>query len=486
MKLYKYTKDTIFLTYAKRLNHKAHYIANIDKINFYANKIHLAGKDPKKIWHIISNFTKSQNPVTKINKIIHNNQTLTNPTDIANTFNNYFSTTIDNLINSQKKTSPKKQQYSSSNKNMPIFNFNPSSFSEVQNISLTVKQSKNQNNNNSIPTKIWSSFNDIILKHITYYINNSFEINTFPSNLKLSIITPIHKSGPTSKIENYRPISSLPYLSKVFEKIAYQQITYHLNKYNLIYDYQFGFRPIMSTETALNTLIDTIINHYENDNLIAVTFLDFTKAFDSVSHDILLRKLKTNFNFSDNTIRWMETYLSNRQQKVIINNQTSIIKPIIHGVPQGSILGPILFNLMVNDMHECTKNSSTTLIQYADDTVLITGKKDPHTLLIETNTILKNIFKYCLKNQLFINCSKTKTLIINNKKNYNFEHKILIDNSAVEITSEYKYLGFIIDNKLKFSSQKNFILKKLTSSNYALQRTNICCLKITSSIFIMP
>ena len=122
-------------------------------------------------------------------------------------------------------------------------------------------------------------------------------------------------------------------------------------------------------------------------------------------------------------------------------------------------------------MHECTKNSSTTLIQYADDTVLITGKKDPHTLLIETNTILKNIFKYCLKNQLFINCSKTKTLIINNKKNYNFEHKILIDNTAVEITSEYKYLGFIIDNKLKFSSQKNFILKKLTSSNYALQRT---------------
>jgi len=471
MQLFKNTKDPKFLYYAKKLNRKAHYIANNDKINFYAKKIQLAGKDPKKIWHIISNFTKSPKSTTNINKIIHNNQTITNPTDIANIFNEYFTSSINSLINSQNKTPPNINQYSNSNKkNIPIFNFNTTSFNEVQNISISVKQSKNQDNNNSMPTKLWSNFNEILLKHITYYINNSFETSTFPNNLKLSIINPIHKSGPITKIENYRPISNLPYLSKLFEKVAYQQITFHLNEHNLIYDYQFGFRPNMSTETALNILIDTIINHFENDNLIAVTFLDFTKAFDSVNHDILLNKLKSNFNFSFKTIQWIESYIKYRQQKVIINNHTSTTKPIQHGVPQGSILGPILFNLMVNDMHECTKNSSTILIQYADDTVLITGKKYPDILLTEINTVLNNISKYCFDNQLFINCSKTKTLIINNKQHYKFENKIFIDQSSIEITSEYKYLGFIIDSQLKFTAQKNMIIKKLTSSNYALQR----------------
>lgn len=175
-------------------------------------------------------------------------------------------------------------------------------------------------------------------------INQSIVENTFPNALKTATVTPIHKAGDKQDIDNYRPISILPVVSKALEKVVVEQLTQHLEAEGLLHPMQFGFRANHSTETACCLLIETIKSKLDNGGVVGAIFLDLRKAFDTVSHPILMSKL-TNYKLSVNILAWLRSYLSDRSQCVRINNTTSHTIASDIGLPQGSNIGPLLFSL---------------------------------------------------------------------------------------------------------------------------------------------
>ena len=218
-----------------------------------------------------------------------------------------------------------------------------------------------------ISTKLLKVIAPVIIKPLTLLINQVLNTGTFPDKLKIAKVIPIFKKGDPSLFENYRPISLLPAISKVLEKIIALQLSSYFEKNKLLFDNQYGFRPKHSTEHAALELIDRITPKMDTNEIPLNIFLDLSKAFDTIDHSILLNKLKY-YGLKGSTLNLFQSYLSNRKQYTEIEDTTSTILPIQVGVPQGSILGTILFIIYVNDLPQCSNKFD--FIMYADDTTL--------------------------------------------------------------------------------------------------------------------
>ena len=212
-----------------------------------------------------------------------------------------------------------------------------------------------------------------ILAPLVHICNTSFSQGKFPNDMKVAKVIPIYKKGDSSLFSNYRPISVLPAFSKILEKLVYNRMMKFINKNNILNENQFGFREHRSTEMAILKFANMFYDASENNDTMFGIFLDFSHAFDSLSHEILLKKIY-NYGFRGKAYDWINDYLSNRKQFVQYNNSHSNLGDILSGVPQGSILGPLLFLLYVNDIHDVSDILSC--IQYADDTTFIAKGKD--------------------------------------------------------------------------------------------------------------
>ena len=207
---------------------------------------------------------------------------------------------------------------------------------------------------------------------MAHVVNSSFEQGVFPQALKTAKVVPVHKGGSKTDIKNYRPISLLATFSKVFEKLMHNRVINFLDTYNILCENQYGFRPGRSCEHALLNAKDRILNSMSKKQVTLLLLIDFSKAFDLVDHSILLNKLE-HYGIRGLALNWFKSYLKNRNQFVSIGTSESSAKQIIYGVPQGSILGPLLFIIYINDLPQISEIAK--FIMYADDAnIFLTGE----------------------------------------------------------------------------------------------------------------
>ena len=223
-------------------------------------------------------------------------------------------------------------------------------------------------------------------------------------------------------------------MSKVFEKEVFRQVYGYLTENCMLSKFQSGFRPKHCTVTALIQMCDEWLENMDNGKLNGVVFLDIKKAFDSINHGILLNKMKKRFGISSIELKWFESYLSDREQQCSINEQLSSKKTITCGVPQGSILGPLLFLLYINDLPECLR--STTPCMYADDTQIFLSSYDANELVVKLNSDLARVRNWLIENKLQMHPSKSKLMFIGssyNLNNKNTEQPVVVNNIPVEL-----------------------------------------------------
>ena len=312
---------------------------------------------------------------------------------------------------------------------------------------LSVKMIKLCGNELSLPLKI--IFDNILLTGI------------FPSSWKKANVTPIHKKNDKQIVTNYRPISLLPILSKVYEKIIFKNIYLFLTSNNLISKNQSGFRPGDSCTNQLVSLVNDIHKAFDNQNCLEVrsVFLDMSKAFDKVWHEGLIFKLKQN-GIDGNLLKLLENYLSGRTQRVLINGTESSWGEIKSGVPQGSVLGPLLFLIYVNDLE---KGIHSSIKFFADDTSLFSTANDPNVTALELNHDLKLISDWAFQWKMCFNPDPDKPAeeVLFSQRKDNVEHPpLFFNNSVVKRVDSHKHLGLTLDSKLNFRIHINEKISK--------------------------
>ena len=311
--------------------------------------------------------------------------------------------------------------------------------------------------------------------------NLSIKLATFPSNCKIAKITPLYKKGCRTDPKNYRPISLLPIVSKVIEKVVHQQLQEYLDNNEILYKFQSGFRSNHSTDTCLSYLSDKILSGFDGGLLTGVIAIDLQKAFDTIDHKILLNKMKF-LGFSETVIQWFNSYLSDRIFKINLNITLSVPAKINCGVPQGSILGPLLFSLYVNDMSQAVNSE---LYLYADDACLLFQHRDSKVINEQLNEDFAHLCDWFVDNKLSIHFGedKTKCILFASKNKIKKIGKLTISYNNIEIKQHHRlsYLGALLDVTMsgvdmahgvirKINNRLKFLHRKDQFLNYKLRR----------------
>lgn len=288
-------------------------------------------------------------------------------------------------------------------------------------------------------------------------INLSLQQGNVMEDWKHSIISPIPKVPGTTKCEELRPVNMLPTYEKVLEGVVRHQLTNHIYSNNIIIEEQSGFRANHSCETAINAVIAEWKNEIDNGKKVIAVFLDLKRAFETIIRKRLIRKLES-YGIKGKEKRWFESFLSGRTQATKFGGVTSLPLPNDLGVPQGSKLAADLFLLYINDIKRSLKHCKIKL--FADDTLLYVAEEDINTALEKINYDLENVYNWMCANQLKLNISKTKGMVICNYGN--FDHlEIKIGNEKIELVKTMKYLGVMIDSNLKMKSHIDYVCKKV-------------------------
>ena len=363
---------------------------------------------------------------------------------------------------------------------------------------------------NRIPVKKATGPDDVsvnLLKHacnapnvihsLTHILNSSLDQGDFFDEWKIARVQPIYKAGSKLNVENYRPVSLLSIPSKILEKAVNKDFQDYLIENRILTDKQFGFRPNHSCETALLCMIDQWAQNVDQGYVNGVAFIDMRKAFDAVNHSILLMKLKC-VGCTERSLKWFTSYLGGRSQYVSIKGEKSSTRAINYGVPQGSVLAPLLFSIFINDLPSSIQNGDMFL--FADDATMSVKGKTTNEIQSKMNLALDEVFSWTQKNKLLLNTNKTKVMVIGSRQKINALNENHLDvhirTTPIECVSQYKCLGVIVDSNLLFTKhvekvalqmkQKLGILRRLKSTfnkrylsmiywGYILPHAMYCC-----------
>ena len=430
------------------------------KNKYYKKYFDQYSDDGKKQWGMINQLLNRPTKKTSVDKLYDNDgNTVNNPVDIAEKFNDYFSNIASNLKTQISMRSSLSAFNYEKFLQTPVPNsiyLRPVESHEVYDI---IKDMKNKATLDTKvgPLKIANSnfkFTDTLAK----IISTSFEQGIFPQSLKIARVVPVFKAGTKTEVSNYRPISLLASFSKIYEKLMHNRLIAFLNSNNSLYECQYGFRSGRSCEHALLTAQSSILNALNKRQIALLLLIDFSKAFDMVEHSILIRKLE-NYGIRGIALNWIKSYLANREQFVTVSGKDSSRRLMSYGVPQGSILGPLFFIIYINDLPGISNLAK--FILYADDAnIIITGKNTmeiSEKLAVVTNMLLE----WVDSNGLALNLKKTNYIIFARQK-INDSFSLTIANTKIERKTEARFLGIIIDEKMTWKSHIAAIKTKMS------------------------
>ena len=349
----------------KKFKNRVVVLLKESKANYFHNFFHTNGNNMKLLWSglksIISNKNSKVNIISQLKDA--NENITTDPVVISNTFNNLFANIAEKVVKGIPRTRKSPIDYLGSRTEHSFF-MTPVIPLEISDTISLLKTAKSIGPN-SIPIKLLEILSPHISPLLSDIVNESFQSGIFPEKLRLAKVIPLFKKGCPLTASNYRPISLLSVFSKVIEKVMYKRLYDFLELHNILYNFQFGFRASHSINHALISLTERIKNSLGNRRIGCSIFLDLQKAFDSVNHEILLKKLE-HYGIRGIALAWFCSYLSNRKQYVSVNGHNSTNLKVACGVPQGSVLGPLLCLIYINDI----PNTSSKLAFYlfADDT----------------------------------------------------------------------------------------------------------------------
>ena len=413
---------------------------------------------PKEVWSTINRILKPRNRT-----IAHDPDEL----------NEHFNTVATHLTNLKSKTNSELHAFIDG---MPTtrntdFAIQETNYSEIKSALENIRNDCSAGYDN-IPINLLKPVSNSIISPLVHIINTFIEHKSFPEAWKTARISPIPKIESPSKPSDFRPISVLPILSKVFERIVLNQLVHHIE--SLYQNTQHGFRKSRSTVTCLLKLRDDILRAMDRGEVTIAVFADYSKAFDTIDYNILISKL-AKLKFSKTFLHWITEYLTNRKHFVQINDKSSSLLNTTFGVPQGSILGPVIFNLYVTDMSTHLKSSES--LQYADDTTLYTHCK-PAQLQQQTNhlaTDLSNLKNWSSASNLVFNGNKTKAMLFSTKQmsrlhKLNVDRNISCDDEQFLSVKTLKILGITFNQHLEWTHHINNVIKSCYSTLKALKQ----------------
>ena len=478
------TKKNKFTKYKNKLTN----LLRVAKADYYSSAFAKLKGDTKGIWkeinNVLGNKKYSKLPSTFYNK----NLKLHSMKDIVEEFNNYFLSVGKNLSDKIPDVNRSHDSYlPKSRVNESLF-LKPTSPNEIVEIALNIKISKSTGHDD-ISSRVVKNSIHCFVEPLCYIFNRSIYSGIVPEELKLAKIVPIHKKGDTHDMLNYRPIAILPVFTKLLEKIMYNRLYNFLQNKNILIDNQFGFRKKYSTALAIFSLTDSILKEMEKGNYSIGLFMDLSKAFDTIDHRILLKKLEY-YGIRGVALQWFRSYLHQRKQYVMINGVKSSIQCSDCGVPQGSVLGPLLFLIYINDIVNSSDLFRFSL--FADDTVATLSGKNLQTLVSSVNREISNISLWFKVNKLSLNLSKTNYIIFRTRKRRVSTNlpEISIDDVIIRKVENVKFLGVTINEHLDWSTHISIISKSVARSVGILSKLKFILpshiLKLIYNSLILP